>query len=409
MSQQLNRIEEQLTHLSEFVRQHARRIGLRPSGEPVVSVANLDRSARSEPPGEDAITWPTPPTGDRTELVDNMLVTLKAATEASENGSSEELEDEDQRSQLSAAPVALTPKSRSRPAPPPNTPASTFTPISAGKGPVSSSIQPNLLSPSFLKIPDGSRSIVAQVTNAELVESLNVLRRVIDCFIRWQRTTSDMLEDLRGRIPVQQMEGPGVSGPPSCTQALNHIPQSLGAIADQLPTSSDSEWTKLSAPFGSPVALDTQKDSTIPKATPQIRSAPCSPLPQPPSVRLAHNSALSSLPTSSSAAYPRIHTNNGPIQRLSIWQPRARRVVPRRRVFSEPASSACQTASGVCNSIEQERERAPDDSGTPNTAIRRPSILRSRSPDRTPPSSAQSKTSGKANVSTSVRPTVCCV
>lgn len=409
LSEQLKRIEEQLTHLSEFVRRHARRIGLRPPREPVISVANLDGPARSEPPGEDAIIWPTPPAGDRTELVGNMPATLKAAKEASENGSSEELEDEDQRAQLSAAPVALTSKSWSRPTPPPNTPASNFTPISAGRGSGSSSIQPNLLPPSFLRIPDGSRSIVAEVTNTELLESLSDLRRVIDCYIRWQHTTSDMLEDLRGRIPVQQTVAPGVSGLTSCTQALNHIPQSLGAIADQLRTSSDSEWTKLSAPFRSPVPLDTQKDSTIPKATPQIRSAPCSPLPQPPSVRLAHNSALSSLPTSSSAAYPRIHTTSEPIQRSSIWQPRARRVVPRRRVFSEPVSSACQTASGICNSVEQERERAPDGSGAPNTAIRRPSILRSRSPDRTPPSGAQSKTSGKTNVSTSARPTVCCV
>ena len=408
LSEQLERIEQQLMRLSTFVQRRARSIGLRPSGEPVVSVANLDGLARSEPLVEEVINWPTPPTGGRIiESVDNMPTTLEAATEASEKGGSEELEDADLRAQLSATPLSLTPESWSHPTPPPNSPASIFTPTSAGRRSESSSIQPNPPPPSFLSVPDGSRSMSAQVTNAELFGSLNDLRRVMDRFIRWHQITNDSLEDLRGHITVQQMEGLGVNGLASYTQALNHISQSLGAIADQLHTGSSCGSTKLPAPLRSSIAFDAQKYAIVPQATPQIRSAPSSPLPLPPSIGLAHNPALTSLPSSSSAAYT--HATNDTIQRPSIWQPRARRVVPRRRVFSEPASSAGQTASGLRNSIEQERVRAPNGSGTPSTAIRLPSILRSQSPDRTPLSGAQSKTSGKPNVSTEIRPTVCCV
>ena len=407
--EQLERIEQELIRLSTFVRQHARSMGLRPARERVVPVANLDALARSGPPGEDIITWSTPPTGGRMESVDNMLTPLEAATEPSENGSPEELEDDNQRAKLSDTPLAPTPESWSRPTPPLNTPAPIFTPMSAGRRSESSSIRPNLPPPSFLSVPDGSRSILAQVTNAELLGSLNDLRRIMDRFIRRQQITNDTLEDLRGRISVQQMEGLGVGGLASNTQALNHISQSLGAIADQLHTGSGGESTELSAPFRSPIALDAQNDAIVPESTPQIGSAPCSPLPQPPSIRLAPNPALTSPPSSSSAAYPRTHAANALVQQPSIWRPRARRVVPRRRVFSEPTSSAWQTASGLCKLREQERERAPDDSGTPSIASRRPSILRSHSPDRTPLSSAQSKTSGKPNVLTGIRPTVCCV
>jgi len=409
LSEQLERIEQEITELSTFVRQHARSIGLRPPARPVVQVATLDGLARSEPPGGDVINWPVPPIGTGTGgmvSVDSVLTALEAATEASKNGVSEELEDGDRTIYVSDTPLGRTPETWSCPTPPPNTPAPVFTPTSAEIRPNSFSIRTSFPPPSLLGIPDGSPSILDQVTNAQLLGSLDNLRRIMDRFIRRQQITNDTLEDLRGRIPAQQMEGPGVSWLTNDTQVLNHISQSLRTISNQLRMGSGDDPVEVPAPSRSPVALDVQNGTTVSQATPQTVLTPSSPLPQPP-IHVARNSTLTTPPSSSSAAYPRIHTINEPTQRLSIWQPRARRVVPRRRVFSEPASSAWQTTSGHRELREQEREQAPGDSGTSSITSRRPSILRSQSPDRTPLSSAQYDTPGKPNVSTSARLMVC--
>jgi hypothetical protein len=406
--EQLERIKWELMRLSAFVRQN-NSTGFRSFGGQVVPVANLDEP---EPPGESTVIWPTPPAGTETggvESADGILIALEAVTGASEASGSEGLGDGGQRTHVSFPPLAPTLESWSRPTPPPNTPTSVFASASSGRGTESSSIWANLPPPSFLSVPDGSPPMLAQVTNTQLMGSLSDLHRTMDRFIRRQQITNDMLEDLRGRIPVQQMQGLGVSELTNYTQVLSHIYQSLRTVADQLRTSSGNEPVEVSAPSRSPISFDVQTDATVSQATLKEGSTPSSPLPEPPSIHLARLLPLTSPPSASGAAPPRTHAPNETSQQPSIWQPRARRVVPRRRVFSEPSSSASQKTGGLRELREREREQAPSDSGTSTIASRRPSILRSQSPDRRPLSGAQCKTPNKPNVLTGVRPMVCCI
>jgi hypothetical protein len=281
-------------------------------------------------------------------------------------------------------------------------------PTSAGSGSGSFPIRPNLPPLSFLSDPDNSPSKLAKMTNAQLVESLNDLRGIMDCFIHRQQITNKTLEDLGGRTPVQQTEGLGVSGLANHTQAFNHISQSLRVIADRLRASSNEDLVEAPAPSRTVIPFDEQSDATVLQATPQTRLVLPSPLLQPPSIHRARNPALTSPPSSSSAAYPRTHVIGEPLQRPSIWKPRARRLVPR-RVLSEPASSTWQTTGGLRGLEKREREQTPGGSRIPSIANRRPSLPHSQSPDRTPLRGVQYEASIKPKVSTSVRPTVCCV
>ena len=403
----VERIERELMRLSFFVRQNNKGVGLQPSGEQVVPAANLDRLAGSEPPGEDIVIWSTHPAGtDGVVSVDGIPTVLEAAMGTSEAGGSEELGDGGQRTPVSCPPPVLTLESCSRPTPPPNTPTSVFVSASPGRRTDSFSTQAGLLPPSFLSVPDGSPPILPQVTNTQLMGSLSDLRRTMDRFIRRQQITNDMLEELRGRIPVQQMEGLGVSGVANYTGALSHICQSLRTVPDQLRTSSSNELVEVSAPSRSPIALDVQ---TVSQATPEESTTPSSPLPEPPSIHLARIRSLTSPPSASSAGYQHTHALNEPSQQPSIWRPRARRVVPRRRVFSEPSSLVLQKTNSHPELREREREQAPSDSGTASVAGCHPSNFRSQSPDRRRLSGAQHEKSDKPNVLTSVRPMVCCV
>lgn len=393
----LERIERELMRLSAFVRQNNKGVGLQSSGEQVVPVANLDRLAGAEPPREDIVIWSAHPTGtDGVEFVDGLPTVLEAATGTSETGGSEELGDGGQR----------TLESCSRPTPPLNTSTSVFVSPSPGRRTDPSSIQAGLLPPSFLSVPDGSPPILPQVTNTQLMGSLSDLRRTMDRFIRRQQIANDMLEDLRGRIPVQQMEGLGVRGLANYTEALSDICQSLRTVPDQLRTSSGSELVEVSAPSWSPIGLDVQ---TVPQATPWETTTTSSPLPEPPSIHHARIRSLTSPPSASSAGYPHTHALNEPSQQPSIWQPRARRVVPRRRVFSEPSSLVSQKTNSHRELRERGREQAPSDSGTTSVAGFHPSNFRTQSPDCRRLSGAQHEKSDKPNVGTSVRPMVCCV
>ena len=408
LAEKLARLEQELTHLTAFVRRHARSTGPRPPGEPIVPFVNVGGLAGSEPPVEDVIISLKPPVATETESVNSIPTTPEAPTEASETGGSGELEDGDQRTHSSNAPSAPAAGSWSCPTIPPNTPAFVFIPTSAGSGSDSFSIRPNLLPLSFLSDPDNSPSKLAKMTNAQLAESLNDLRRIMECIIHRQQIANETLEGLGGRVPVQQKEGLGVSGLANHTQAFNHISQSLGTIVDRLRASSNDDLVEAPAPSRTIIPFDEQSDATVLKAIPQTRLAPLSPLPQPPSTYLAHNPTSTSPPSSSSAAYPLTHVIDEPLQRPSIWKPRARRLVPR-RVFSEPASSTWQTTGGLRGLEKREREQAPGDSRIPSIASRRPSLPHSQSPDRTAFSGAQYEASVKPKVSTSVRPTVCCV
>jgi hypothetical protein len=400
LAEQLERIERELMRLSAFVRPHSRGVGLRSSGEQVVPVANLDRLAGSESPEEDMVIWPMHQAGTETDGVESMgsmLTVLEADTGASETGGPEELGNGGQRTHVSCPPFVPTLESCSRPTPPPNTPTPVFVCASPDGRTDSVSIQADLLSPSFLSVPDDSPPILAQVTNTQLMGSLSDLRRTMDRFIRRQQITNDMLEDLRGRIPVQQREGLGVSGLANYTEALSHICQSLRTTPDQLGTSSVKESVEVSAPPWSPIVLDIQTDVTVSQATPQESS---SPLPEPPSIHLARTPSLASPPSAPTAGCQDAHALNEP---LSIWQPRARRVVPRRRVLSESSSSTSQKM----GSHRELREQAPSDSGTASIASCCPSILRSQSPIRRPLSGSQYENFDEPNVLTSARPVVC--
>ena len=403
LAEQLERIEGELTRLSAFVRQNNKSIGLRPSGERVVPIANLDGLASPEPPGEDTVTRPTPQARNGID----MLTALDAATGASEVGGSEELGHRGQRTYVSRP--ALTPESWSHRTPPPNTPTSVFASASSSRRTEPFSIDASLPFHSFLSVPDGSPPILAQVTNTQLMGSLSDLRRTMGRFIRRQQITNDMLEDLRDRVPVQQMEGLGVGGLANYTQALSYIYQSLGTVADQLRTSSGNESVEISAPSRSPIALDIQTGVNVSHATPQESPTPSSPLHESPSVHLARIPSSTSPPNAPTADHPRTYALNEPPQQPSIWQPRARRVVPRRRVCSAPSSSALQQTGGLRELRERGRGQPPGDSGTSSISSRRPSILRSQSPDRRPPSSAQYEAPDKPKALTSVRPMVCSV
>src|SRR5258706_3251670 len=342
LAEQLERIERELLHLSAFVQQHNGGVGLGSSGEQIVPVASLNRWVGSGPPGEDIVNWPTHPAGtgtDGVESADGVLTVLGAATGVSETGGSAELGDGGQRTYVSC-PVQ---EPRSRPTPPPSTHIPVFVSASSPRRTDSISGQANPPPPSFHSAPAGSPPIFAQVTNTQFMGSLSDLRRTMDHFIRRQQITNDMLDDLRGRIPVHQMEGASVSGLANYTEVLNRIFQSLRTVPDQLRTRSGEEPVDVSAPSQSPIALDVQTDVIVSKATPQENSTPSSPPPEPPSVHLARiPRSLASPPSPSRAGYPHTHAPNQPLQEPSIWRPRTRRVVPRRRVFSEPSSSASQ-------------------------------------------------------------------
>lgn len=356
LAEQLERIERELLHMSAFVRQHNGGVGLR----------------------------------------------LEAATGTSGTSGSEELGDGDQRTYVSCPTPVSTQESWSHPTPPPSTHTVAFVSASPPRRTDSFSTQTN---PSFLSVPASSPPILAQVTNIQLMGSLSDLRRTMDRFIRRQQITNDMLEDLRGRIPVHQMERLGVSRLANYTEVLSHISQSLRTVPDQLRTSSGNALVEVSASSQSPIALDVPTDVNVPQATPQENSTSSSPLPEPPSIRVP---SLTSPPSASGAGYLHTHAPNELLQQPSIWQSRKRRVVPRRRVFSEPSSPASQKM----DSRElrgREREQALGDSGTSSIASHRPSILRCRSPDRWPLGGAQHETSDKPNVLTIARPMVCCV
>lgn len=401
MAEQLERIERELLHLSAFVQQHDRGVGFRSSGEPIVPVANLNRWVGSGPPGgDDIVNWPTHPAGtgtDGVESVDSMLTGLGAATGASGIGGFEELGD--------GGPVH---KTWSRPTPPASTHTPAFVSFLSPRRTDSFSSLANPPPPSFLSAPADSPPILAQVTDTQFLGSLSDLRRTMDHFIRRQQITNDMLEDLRGRIPVHQMEGVGESGLENYTEVLSRIFQSLRTVPDQLRTRSGDETVEVSALSQSPIALDAQTDAAVSKTTPQEISTPSSPLPEPPSVHLARIRSLTSPLSPSCAGYPHAHVPNEPLQQPSIWQSRTRRVVPRRRVFSEPSSSASQKRGSPGELRDWEGDQAPGDSRRSSTASYRPSILRSQSPDCWPQSGAQYEASDKLNVLTSVRPMVCC-
>jgi len=379
LAEQLGRIERELIRLSAFAQHNNRDVGLRSSGEQVV---NLDRLAGSEPPGEDMTIWPTHPAGAGTDAVESV------------------------NRMLTVSPPVPTLESCSRPTPPPNMPTLAFISASPSRRTGSSSIQDDLLSPSFLSVPDDSPPILAQVTNTQLMVSLSDLRRTMDSFIRRQQITNDMLEDLRGRIPALQRERLGVSGLTNYTEDSNHMLQSMRTVPNHLGTSSGKELVEASAPSRSPIVLDVHTEVTVSQTTPQESS---SPMPEPPSIHLTRIPSLTSLSGASSAGYPHAHTLDESSQPLSIWQPRARRVVPRRRVLSEPASSASQKTGSHRESRARERERAPGDNGAKNIASCGPSILRSQSPDRMPLNGAQYEKPDEPNALTSARPMVCCI
>ena len=362
LAEQLERIEHEVLHLSAFVRQHNGGVGLR----------------------------------------------LDAATGASATDGSEELGDGDQRTYVPCPPPVSTQESWSHPTPPPSRHTAAIVSASSPRRTDYLSIQTNLQPPSFLSVPASLPPILTQGTNTQLMGSLSDLRRTMDRFIRRQQITNDMLEDLRGRIPVHPIEGLGVSGLENYTKVLSHISQSLRTVPDRLRTSSGNESVEVSAPSPSPIALDVQTGVNVSQATPQENSTPSSPLSGPPSIHIARVPSLTGPPSAPGAGYPHRHAPNELLQQPSIWQSRPRRVVPRRRVFSEPSSPALKRT-GSRELREREREQAAGDSGTSSIASHRPSILRCQSPDRWPLGGAEYETPDKPNVLAIARPMVCCV
>jgi hypothetical protein len=194
----------------------------------------------------------------------------------------------------------------------------------------------------------------------------------------------------------------------NCIQALDRISQSLKTIDDQLHTSAP---VRVSAPSLSSVPLDVGNDTIPPQTVSHTSPTPSSPPPQLSSIYLARDPALTDPPSPSNVARSRTHARYEPLQRPAIWKSRARRVVPRSRVFSEPEPSAWQTTSNLLDLREKEIGQAPGNTEILGIASRsrRPSILRSQSLDRPPLSSAQHETTSKPNISTNLCPTVCCV